>query len=71
MLNEVLIGGYLIVTVLAMIPTCLEQRASQLNRSWRLAGIAACLLWPLSVTGVAVLALCQGRRNSQQGHSQT
>ena len=61
------IGTYLLVAGLAMIPTRREQRASRTGRAWRLAGLAACLLWPLTVAAVAVAVLRERRRDRGPG----
>lgn len=60
----VAIGAYVLVAVLAMIPTCLEQSANGTRGVLRrLPGLVACLLWPLPVAAVVILALRQRRRN--------
>ena len=56
------IGAYLVIAALAMVPTLLEQRANRIEGPLRLAGLLACLLWPLSFAAVAILVLRTERR---------
>lgn len=57
---RIAVGAYVLVALLAMIPTTLEQPANG-DRSLlrRLLGLVACLLWPLLIAAVAILALRQ------------
>lgn len=60
----VAVGAYVLIALLAMIPTCLEQRATGTRGVLRrLPGLVACILWPLPVAAVVILALRQRRRD--------
>ena len=61
------LGAYVLVAILVLIPTCLEQRANGVCGAWRLASFAVCLLWPLSTVVVATLAWRAGRRDRRLG----
>ena len=55
-------GAYILIALLAMIPTVLEQRTNGLQGVLkRLPGLVACLLWPLPLAAVTILALHRGR----------
>lgn len=57
--------GYGLVALLAMIPTWLEQGANGIGGlPQRLAGLAACLLWPLTAAVVAALAWRAARQEA-------
>lgn len=54
-LDQVLVLGYALVAVAAMVPTWLEQRAKRIAPFTDcLMGVICCLLWPLTATVVAV-----------------